>query len=308
MSPEVVVDGIRWAHALAWLPGEQALAAGSMADGVIFRIDPDRCTKELWARTRGGPNGAVVASDGGLLVAQNGGVDLTELYPDADPRGAPVGLQRVRPGGRVDTVVAGDALHGPAGLAVAADGRVLVADPPRWPPPEDPAEGRIWVLDPDAAFASHITGLWCPTAVAFDASGELVFLDGHALVRRNPDASLETLVRQVAPMPCLDLAVDDAGRVYVATGADGAVRVVDGGAVVTVLAGDPGAVITNCCLGGPGGRTLFATDARHDRVLVWESMPSPGLPLDPWHVPAPTDRELEETSAEARAAAELGDP
>lgn len=307
MSAEVVVDGIRWAHALAWLAGDGALAAGSVADGVVFRVEPEHCTKELWARTRGGPNGAAAASDGGLLVAQNGGVDLTELYRDADPRSAPAGLQRVRPGGRVDTIATHDDLHGPAGLAIDADGRVLLADPPRWPPPDNPAEGRVWVLDSDGTFAAHLGELWCPTALAFDPNGDLLLLDGPALVRRNPDGSLETLVGQVTPTPCLGLAVDETGRAYIATGADGAVRVIDDGEVVTVLAGDPDAMITSCCFGGPDRRTLFATDARHDRVLVWESMPASGLAVTAWPVPPPSDRELEETAADARAAAERGD-
>jgi sugar lactone lactonase YvrE len=50
------------------------------------------------------------------------------------------------------------------------------------------------------------------------------------------------------------------------------------------LAGD--GVTTNCCFGGPDGRTLFATDAIPGRVVVWEGLPHPGLPMHTWPGPA----------------------
>jgi sugar lactone lactonase YvrE len=66
------------------------------------------------------------------------------------------------------------------------------------------------------------------------------------------------------------------------------VKVIEDGRVVECLAvpGDDLGVLTNCCFGGPDGRTLFVNYALHGRVLAWESMPSPGLPLHPWPVPS----------------------
>jgi sugar lactone lactonase YvrE len=44
-------------------------------------------------------------------------------------------------------------------------------------------------------------------------------------------------------------------------------------------------VTTNCCFGGPDGRTLFATDGLPGQIVAWEGMPAPGLPLHPWPGP-----------------------
>ena len=40
--------------------------------------------------------------------------------------------------------------------------------------------------------------------------------------------------------------------------------------------------VTNCCFGGDDLRTLYATEAIPGRVVAWEDMPTPGLPLSPW--------------------------
>jgi len=51
------------------------------------------------------------------------------------------------------------------------------------------------------------------------------------------------------------------------------------------LAVDGDGVTTNCCFGGADGRTLFATDAVPGRVVVWEGLPQPGLPMHTWPGP-----------------------
>jgi sugar lactone lactonase YvrE len=38
-------------------------------------------------------------------------------------------------------------------------------------------------------------------------------------------------------------------------------------------------MITNCCFGGPDLRTLYATDGRNGRVLVFQGMPVAGVPM-----------------------------
>ena len=56
------------------------------------------------------------------------------------------------------------------------------------------------------------------------------------------------------------------------------------GTVVEVLE-SPGdhPVSTNCCFGGPDGRTLFAVDAGSPgHVYCWTGLPTPGLPLHTW--------------------------
>ena len=43
---------------------------------------------------------------------------------------------------------------------------------------------------------------------------------------------------------------------------------------------------TNCCFGGADLRTLFVTDALPGRLVAFEGMPAPGLPLPVWPGPA----------------------
>ena len=42
-----------------------------------------------------------------------------------------------------------------------------------------------------------------------------------------------------------------------------------------------GSLPTNCCFGGPQGRTLFVTDSTGERVLAFD-LDVPGLPLYPF--------------------------
>ena len=44
-------------------------------------------------------------------------------------------------------------------------------------------------------------------------------------------------------------------------------------------------VTTNCCFGGADNCLLFATDAVPGRVVVWEGLTDPGLPMQAWPVP-----------------------
>lgn len=300
-TAEVVIDGLRWPHAPLWHADEGELVVATVADACIWRVDVARLTRSLWAEPRGGPNGAVLADDGGLLVTNNGGFDFATLglWPDPPPyRPVPPGLQRVRPNGRVDDIAGQGEMTGPAGVSAAADGTVLVADPPRWPPPEDPPAGRVWALDPDKTLAVWRDGFWNPTAVAHLPGGGVAVTDRAGVVRIDPDGARSWEVTGVGPST--GLAVDEDGRLYVATG--NLVRVVEAGRerdALEVPVED--ADLTSCCIGGRSGRDVFATDARTGRVWVWESAAAPAAPGHRWVVPPPSDRELEEAAAEAAA-------
>jgi sugar lactone lactonase YvrE len=69
------------------------------------------------------------------------------------------------------------------------------------------------------------------------------------------------------------------GNVYVAGGRH-VTMVSPGGEVLGQLEAPPGpAMVTNCCFGGSGMRTLFATEGLGGRVIAFESMPVEGAPL-----------------------------
>ena len=90
---------------------------------------------------------------------------------------------------------------------------------------------------------------------------------------------IETLGRGGGDGFCLDAD----GRFYVASTVEHGIRVVDpDGRSLDFLPIDGNGLTTNCCFGGPDLRTLFATDALPGRVVAFEHMPTPGLPLPTW--------------------------
>ncbi|OGO50909.1 MAG: hypothetical protein A2148_02085 [Chloroflexi bacterium RBG_16_68_14] len=75
---------------------------------------------------------------------------------------------------------------------------------------------------------------------------------------------------------------DVEGRLYLAATVAQEVQVFDSaGRCVDRLPCGAGSMLTNCCFGGPGGRSLFVTDARNERVLAFD-LDVAGLPLFPF--------------------------
>ena len=75
---------------------------------------------------------------------------------------------------------------------------------------------------------------------------------------------------------------DNQGRLYVAATLAQEVQVfdTDGACIDRLPCGDT-SMVTNCCFGGPEGRTLFVTDSRGERVLAFD-LDTAGLPLFPF--------------------------
>jgi gluconolactonase len=283
---EVVVDGVRLGEGPVWRPDLGDLVCTSVCDGLLWRIDTDRGAKELLADTGGGPNGAALWRDGGLLVTQNGGIDYAKFPAgmfgeDVPTRRATPGLQRVDPDGKV-RYVADDGFEAPNDLAVAADGTVYFTDPGPFPP-ADPPTGRVMALDADGSVRTVATGLWYCNGIALDREGRLVVIEGRGLRRLEPDGGRTWIVEKLGRGGGDGFCLDAEGRFYVAATVDHGVRVVEpDGDVVEFLSLSGHGVTTNCCFGGPDLRTLFATDAASGRVVAWEGMPTAGLPLPTW--------------------------
>jgi gluconolactonase len=283
MKAEVVCDGIRFGEGPVWC-GNNTLVVTSVVEGRLYRVEPDQNRATMFADTGGGANGAALAADGSILVTQNGGFDFaaTGLFTDPPPfRPATPGLQLATPEGTV-TYVADDGFQSPNDLAVAFDGSVYFTDPPHYPPPEEGA-GRVMRLAPDGTVAPVATGFWYCNGIAFEPDGTLVVVERAGLQRVHPDGTrewvIETLGRGAGDGFCLD----EEGRFYVASTVEHGIRVVDSvGTILEFLPIDGDGLTTNCCFGGPDRRTLFATDALPGRVVAFEHMPAPGLPLPTW--------------------------
>ena len=289
MQSEVVGTEIPFAEGPVWCADGTVVATG-VAAGALFRVWPAQLKTERIAITGGGPNGAALAADGSILVTQNGGIDFAKLpgifgeLPPCEP--VTPGLQLVAPDGSV-TYLADSAMHGPNDLAVAAPGdEIYFTDPGHYPPAE-PGTGRVLIYGRDRNVRTFASGFDYCNGIAFEADGTIVVVEGRGLQRVYDEHSrewvIETLGRGGGDGFCLD--VD--GRFYVASTIEHGVRVVEhDGTVVDFLEIAGSGVTTNCCFGGPDLRTLFATDAIPGNLVAFEHMPTPGLPLPAWSLPA----------------------
>jgi sugar lactone lactonase YvrE len=285
---EVVVDGIEFGEGPVWCAADQTLVVTSVTGGCLWRVWPEQGRRELIADTDGGANGATPASDGGFLVTNNGGVDLSEtgvIEHPPPPRVAPAGLQRVSPDGTV-TYLARGALNAPNDLCVSATGTVYFTDPGHFPPPEGRVVGRVMAYEVDGDLRTHAEGLWYCNGIAFDPDGQLVVVEQAGLLRLNSDGTREWVIERLGPGAGDGFCVDADGRYFVASTTEHGVRVIEDGKEVDFLEIEGKGITTNCCFGGADGRLLFATDAVPGRVVVWEGLTAPGLPIHAWPVPA----------------------
>jgi len=298
-GPHVICEGPRFGEGPVWCPPdasstglhpEGSLVCTSVSDGTLHRVDLATGVRSVLADTGGGPNGAAPAVDGGFVVTQNGGLDFSVFgfFADAPPPvpTIPSGLQHVSATGEVTTLLAG-ASHAPNDLVVGADGTVYFTDPPHWPVPETPT-GRVMAWSATAGLRTLAEGLHYPNGIALDVDGETVIVaenglhgEGCGLIRVRPDGSQEPFADGLMGD---GFALDVGGRIYVAGGGHRVTIIESDGAVVEVLE-SPGdhPVSTNCCFGGPDGRTLFAVDAGSPgHVYCWTGLPTPGLALHTW--------------------------
>jgi gluconolactonase len=280
---EQVCAGIRFGEGPVWC-GDDTLVVTSVADGALYRIVVTRGVVERLADTGGGANGAALASDGSLLVTQNGGIDFSRLGlfeepPEYHP-GVP-GLQHARLDGTVD-YLADDGFLAPNDLAVAADGRVVFTDPPHHPPPAEPV-GRVMVLERDGSVVTFADSFHYCNGIAFTPAGDVVVVEGRGLQMVAADGERDWVIEELGSGGGDGFCLDVDGRYYVASTSEHGVRVVEpDGSVVDFLEIPGDGLTTNCCFGGPDLRTLFATDAVPGTVVAWEGMPTPGLPLPTW--------------------------
>lgn len=289
MKSVVVATGIRFGEGPVWC-ADGTIVATSVCDGALFRVTPATGAVERIAVTRGGPNAAYPASDGGFLVTQNGGLDFSKMgarvgaFADAPFQPVAPGLQRVDASGDVDYVVA-NGFQAPNDLVCDEAGTVFFTDPYNFLGEHRP--GRVWALHTDGALELIADAFAYCNGIALEPDGTLVVVEGRGLMRVRRDGSREWIVEHLGPGGGDGFCVDADGRFYVASTTEHGIRVLEpDGTELDFLHIDGEGLTTNCCFGGAEGRTLFATDALPGTIVAWDAMPTPGLPLHPW--PAPT--------------------
>jgi gluconolactonase len=293
---EIVTSDAAFGEGPVWCP-DGTLVITHVSPGGLRRIWPDSGRSQMIADTGGGANGAKLASDGGFIVTQNGGIDfkpfaqLLGLDPQKVPtlRPAAPGLQRVSPSGQV-SYLARAGLQGPNDLTIAADGTAYFTDPPHLeggapPEPGAPGKGRLWSYAGTGEPRRIADGLSYPNGIALSPDRRLLVVEGAGLLWVDPaSGARDWLVEQLPRGQGDGFCFDAQGRIYVATPLGRGITVLERDGRVADF-WDAGGVVTNVCFGGPDNRTLFTTELAPGRVLAFEGLPSPGLALQPWAAP-----------------------
>lgn len=195
---------------LGWPEGPTILPDGSVAlvetyRGQITAVSPGGEARAL-ARFDGAPNSCVAGSDGWLYVCQNGGT--------CGPWRAPVqvrpSVQRVRPGGAVETIAVGSgefAFNGPNDLVFGPDGTLYVTDPGTYRP-QAPDDSRIFAIAPDGTcrIAAEFARPTFPNGIAVQDDGAILWCESYTghVWRQHPDGRREDLGRLPGPNPVPD--------------------------------------------------------------------------------------------------------
>jgi gluconolactonase len=294
MRYEVVLDGAPLGEGPVWCP-DGTLVTTHMGRDKLRRTDPRTGRSEVIGRFAGGANSAQLASDGGLVITNNGGIDFRKFADMMKLDAASIdyipgtpGLQRMRPDGQLSYLV-DTGLSAPNDLIVARDGTLYFTDPP--PHGGVGAQGK-----PGRVFAWTRGGelkliardfQYC-NGIALSPEERLLIVEGNGLLWIDPaSGARDWFVEQVSgPNGVGDgFKFDAEGRVYCAAPMDHAILIFDRtGKKLDQIDLGAGAMVTNCCFGGADGRTLFTVELTPGRICAIEGLPAPGLPLRPFPV------------------------
>jgi gluconolactonase len=288
--------------------GPVAMADGSVllveiAAGTLTRVAPDG-TKTVAARTGGGPNGAAVGPDGKAYIANNGGFE----WHREEGRIRPLVQARDYSGGRLERVdlatgavevlyrqCAGHPLRGPNDLVIDKQGGIYFTDLGKRRA-RDMDVGGVYYARPDGSSIVEIAyPMITPNGIGLSPDEHTLYvaeteaarlwafaIEAPGVVKKDPWPSPHggKIVAGMGGYQRFDsLAVQEDGRIAVATLINGGVTVIspDGKHVEHHPMPDP--MTTNICFGGPDMKTAFITLSLTGR-LVAVDWPTPGLKLN----------------------------
>jgi gluconolactonase len=288
LKPETVVAHVNVPEGPVWCD-DGTLVFTSVPDGAVYRVKVETGERTTVAIVGGGANSAAPTTDGGFAVTQNGGYDWGALGMNVEdvPPYVPAtpGLQYVAPDGSVRYLY-DEGFRAPNDLTVTEDGTLYFTDPPHYPGPPEPV-GRVHAVTTDGNISVVADGFHYCNGIAREPGGTFVVVEPQGLMRLALDGSRDWIVQQLGTAGGDGLALDADGHIYACAAADHAVWVFDrdGAELDRLQLPGPG-MVTNCCFGGADGRTLFVTEAQPGSVVAFEGLPTPGLPVLAWRVPA----------------------
>jgi len=246
-----------------------SLVVTSLSRGVLYEVGDDG--PRLFAETGGGPNGLAEGPDGSIWVAQNGGTPRAS----SSQRKVTPGIQRVRNGLVEDLITSG--LDAPNDCIFAPDGRLWFTDPRGGGSSAGPTPGRVCALDTNTLdLEVLVDGPLYPNGLAFGSDPDDFYLaetsTGRVLnARRTSDGISGFEVFAQLPEGAPDgMVLDRSGNLLVAASRANAVFVFDSGGTLIDridVGQDEPVMVSNLCLGGPDGDTLFITVFKGGRVF-----------------------------------------
>ena len=303
------MEFVEMASGLEFPEGPIAMADGSVllveiARGTLSRVTPDGQVTVV-AETGGGPNGAAMGPDGHVWITNNGGFEWNRAGGRLLPAGQALdyqsgSIQRVNiETGAVETVYTecdGIALKGPNDIVFDDAGGFWFSDL---------GKNREFDRDLGALYYATVDGSQISRAVfpipggangvGLSPDGGRVYIaetptgrlfgweiaEPGVLAGDNAAAGFNAFIANAGGYTLFDsLAVEESGKVCVATIGPGGVTVIDPdtGAVEHVAVGDD-PLTTNICFGGPEMRTAYITLSTTGRLISCE-WPRPGLRLN----------------------------
>ncbi len=279
MKSRVVATEVDFCEGPVWTRDGQLIFT-SIDEGRLYELHSEGPT--VRAETGGGPNGLAEGRGGILYVAQNGGSSRPDAgnAPAAEP-----GIQRVE-GERVTYLARG--LEAPNDLCFGPDERLYFTDPRRPAATGERQPGRVYALAEGGEPELLAEGPAYTNGIAFGPDPTELYvaetLGQRVLGYRLRDGRLGQPTEFCRTEPGFPdgMSFDADGRLYVAATLAREVQVFDQrGACIEKLPCGEESMPTNCCFGGPEGKTLFVTESRGARVLAFD-LAAPGLPLFPF--------------------------
>jgi len=259
-----------------------------------------RGKRHTFADLGGSPNGAKLASDGSIFVANGGG-----CWPPVPATGMTCGLgrgtaclQRVTMEGKFETIITeidGIELNSPNDLCFDKDGNLYFTDP-NWPkrgarsiePTSSAEAGSICFWSSDGRAHRVHTGLIFPNGVQLSASGTTLYVAETGTGNIHSFPVLEAGLLGEPQLFCKlglesgvdGMCIDARNRLLVAGSGSGAIYIVgpEGNLEERLEFSDQ--CLTNLCFGIDDPHMLFVT-AAISGTLIGTRLDTPGVP-PPW--------------------------
>lgn len=244
----VLAEGLGHPEGPDVLPDGRVVFANTYASEIGV-WDPKR-GKGTYAFTGGGPNAAVLGSDGWVYSTQ-----CPTVGKWVAPERRPPSIQRSSPTGKVEIVATeadGIRFNAPNDLTFGPDGRLYFTDSGDWDAVVKPDPGYIVAIETDgtAHILEELAPVY-PNGIVAEPDGSIVWVESYTLnvVRRRPDGS-KTVIHTLPDGHIPDgFKIDANGNFWITTFGSGGVDVIaKDGTPIDFL--ETGGVMLNCVFGG----------------------------------------------------------